>query len=320
MSPNEEYDRLTFDEEYWPPPAHPLRLVTALIALVGATIVALVWFAGTAGFAGGSSGGSSSSRVAVPALLGLDQERAVAELEAAGFTAEVVPLRNVDVPQGEVFRQNPGAGTLADTDTSVRVVVSAGDAFSVVPQLYGSLFDDLGAELFWFGLGVGEVTYREDSTTSAGEILEQDPLPGVEVPHGTLIDVVVSEGPPPVDVPDVTGLTRDEAERILGDLGFQVTTVQWYSSVRPGRVVSTDPRRGEEAPYGSTIRLYVSRGPAPVRPPTTEPDSPDPTTPPGSTPPTTAPPTTTPPTTAPPAPDPGAGNPEPDGDGDGDGD
>lgn len=285
----------TYEEEYVPPPSHPLRLLLALGALVAATVACLVWFAGTAGFAGSSG---ADDREEVVDVVGMDEQAARAALSDAGFVVEVAPMRNVDVPAGEVFRQSPPGGTMTSEGTTIELVVSAGDEFVVVPQLYGSMEGDLGLTLFFQGLGLGQVTSRQDPTTQAGEVLEQDPLPGTEVPVGTTIDVVVSQGPPAVVVPDVTGRSQEDAVLVLLDAGFQAVPVQRYSSARAGQVISTDPRPGREAPYGSTITIYVSRGRAPT---TTPPRPTTPTTQPGGG---TPPPTTQPPTTEDPTPTP----------------
>lgn len=291
-----ELDRFTFDEEYWPPPTHPVRLAVALLLLLGGAVVAAVWFVGTAGLADGDAG---AEQLTVPRVVGMNESLAATAITEAGFAVEVVRERNVVVPAGEVFRQTPDAGSIGDSDDVVRILVSGGSDYAVVPQLTGSLLDDVPDQLFWYVLSVGEVTYEQDMNTHAGEVLRQDPAPGTEVAYGTTIDLVVSEGPPPVDVPDVTGRPVEEAVRILTDAGFRVSTVQTYSTAPRGQVVSTTPRRGVEAPYGSTVKVYVSRGRAPV---TT-------TVPPESTTPTTAPPTSTPPTSAPAGPPPGGPGP-----------
>ncbi|QGG94965.1 PASTA domain-containing protein [Actinomarinicola tropica] len=308
MAPPER-DAPIYDEEYLPPPSHPLRLLVALGALAAATVACLVWFTGTAGLAGSTA---TEDLAAVPEVIGLSEAEASTAIDDAGFVIRVVPLRNVDVPAGEVFRQSPPAGTKAPVGSPVELVVSAGDEFVLVPQLYGSLESDLAQTLFFRGLGLGEVTYRQDPTTQPGEVLEQDPLPGTEVAAGTVVNVVVSEGPPDVLVPDVDGLSQAEAVQILASAGFNAAPVQRYSSYVPvGDVISTEPRAGREAPYGSTITVYVSRGRAPAppttRPPTTTPPTTEGETPPTTRPPTTQPPTTQPPTTQPPPPPPDGG-------------
>jgi serine/threonine-protein kinase len=235
--------------------------------------------------------------------MGTSEEVALGLLSDDNFEVEVIRVPNVRVERGIVFDQDPIAGELAAPGGLVTITVSTGGDYVVVPEITGSLVEQIGLQLYTYQLGVGEVVGRQDRNSIAGEILEQFPPPGEEVALGTLVDVVVSEGPPPVNVPDVRGLAEGEATMILRDAGFQVVSVRTYSSARSGTVVSTNPRADTEAEYGSEIRVVVSRGSAPTtvppRPPTTAapPEPPDPVEPPTtpSTPPTTRPP-------APPAP------------------
>ena len=48
-------------------------------------------------------------------------------------------------------------------------------------------------ELARIGLRLGSVTEREAKVPS-GEVIEQSPLPGAEVPMGTVVNLVVSSG------------------------------------------------------------------------------------------------------------------------------
>ena len=65
-----------------------------------------------------------------------------------------------------------------------------------------------------------------------------------------------------VSVPDVTGKPIAQARTTLEQAGFQVgTETEVYSStVASGNVVSTDPKAGEQATKGSTIKISVSKG------------------------------------------------------------
>ena len=64
--------------------------------------------------------------------------------------------------------------------------------------------------------------------------------------------VQVSTGPQQVPVPDPTGMTVDQATRLLQDAGFQVTVNKFGFS---NRVWAYSPTG--EAPRGSTITLEV---------------------------------------------------------------
>lgn len=283
------------DEIYSPPPTHPLLVTVVLGLLALAALGSIQWWVGEAGI---DDGVSASVQVAVPRLIGLPEEEATAALSDAGFEVDVTRVPNVRVERGLVFDQAPVAGEQADPGLMVTITVSTGGDIVVVPEITGSLVGQIELQLVSYGLGVGQVSSRQDLNSLEGEILEQFPPPGEEVALGSVVDVVVSEGPPPVKVPDVRGLTEGEATRLLSDAGFVVDTARVYSSARSGTVVSTSPRADTELEYGSEVRLFVSRGAAPttVPPPTTtpepsEPEEPDePATPPSSTPPSSTPP------------------------------
>jgi serine/threonine-protein kinase len=74
--------------------------------------------------------------------------------------------------------------------------------------------------------------------------------------------VVVSKGPPPTPVPDVSGKNQKQATKDLEHAGFTVTLKIGFSdSVPKGTVIRTEPASGTKAPYGSAIALVVSVGP-----------------------------------------------------------
>jgi serine/threonine-protein kinase len=95
-----------------------------------------------------------------------------------------------------------------------------------------------------------------------GDVIRQDPGPDQTIQEGAVVTLVVSKGPPPVRIPDVTGQTRAEAQATLEALGFQLEVNEDFSTDVPkGRVISTDPPAGEKPPKGSTVTLVVSKGP-----------------------------------------------------------
>ena len=69
--------------------------------------------------------------------------------------------------------------------------------------------------------------------------------------------------PEEVTIPNVKGLTVSKAEKKLEDLGLKVnTSIKKVSSkkVDKGRVVKTDPPKGEKVKVGSTVTIYKSTG------------------------------------------------------------
>ena len=69
-------------------------------------------------------------------------------------------------------------------------------------------------------------------------------------------------------VPNVTGMSIEQATRVLREAGFNVRTGKvWYSDVPAGGVAGTTPGAGSRVLRGTAIQLHPSVGPAPVEPP-----------------------------------------------------
>ena len=103
---------------------------------------------------------------------------------------------------------------------------------------------------------------RESSAVPRGAVVWQDPPPGMVMPPGTAVQVVLSAGPAPATVPDVVGLAEPYAERILEAAGLKLGGVD---SVQGGQeagvVLATRPASGNGRPRGSRVDLVVSGGP-----------------------------------------------------------
>ncbi|WP_406304022.1 Stk1 family PASTA domain-containing Ser/Thr kinase [Streptomyces sp. NBC_00885] len=91
------------------------------------------------------------------------------------------------------------------------------------------------------------------------KICSQTPANG-NMQQGETVQVVVSEGAPKVEIPDVTEKSRANAEKALTDKGFRVKIVESESSDEdPGTVLSQDPRGGTQAEKGTEVTLTVAK-------------------------------------------------------------
>jgi eukaryotic-like serine/threonine-protein kinase len=70
-----------------------------------------------------------------------------------------------------------------------------------------------------------------------------------------------------VRVPDVVGLSEEDAVEQLDRRGFDVEVEERPSNRKEGRVFRQAPSAGEEAEEGSTVTIYVSGGPEPFEVP-----------------------------------------------------
>ncbi|MFH5231511.1 Stk1 family PASTA domain-containing Ser/Thr kinase [Antrihabitans spumae] len=74
---------------------------------------------------------------------------------------------------------------------------------------------------------------------------------------------VFGTGNDQIEVPDVTNLVAQEAQKQLEDLSFEVDRVDEFNDdgVAAGKVIATSPLAGSPKDKGSTVTLKVSRGP-----------------------------------------------------------
>jgi eukaryotic-like serine/threonine-protein kinase len=109
-------------------------------------------------------------------------------------------------------------------------------------------------------------------TLGAGLILSQHPTPRsgkkpVSLKQGSTISVVLSSGPPPVNIPAMTGFTNcTQAVQALAAVHLvgvcPPSAAQYSSTVVAGAVLATSP--AGTAWYGSTVTVITSKGHAPV--------------------------------------------------------
>ncbi len=244
------------------------------------------------------------SMVAVPKVVGQTQSQAQTTLEASGLRlGQVSQEPTLAVPPGTVVSQTPVAGEEVKQDSAVDISVAAIPTVQV-PDVVGQLQADAITTLAEAGLRAGTVNYVYDSNVDAGKVGAQTPSANDKVSVGSAVSLTVSMGDQQGQVPNVIGLSQDDANSVITAAGFKVTTVKASSaSVPPGDVFAQSPAAGVVTAAGSTVTITVSTGPVPAAAPAPAPEAaPAPTEPPASTePPAPTEPTKPPATTEPPA-------------------
>ncbi len=134
-----------------------------------------------------------------------------------------------------------------------------------VPDVVGQTEADATTAIEGLGL-VANVTTADDPDVTAGNVISQDPVGGTDVTPGSTVNLVVSLGPEPVEVPDVVGQAQDDATTAIEGAGF-VANVTGANDpdVPEGTVIGQNPAGGAFARPGSTVNLVVSLGPSGIR-------------------------------------------------------
>lgn len=153
-------------------------------------------------------------------------------------------------------------------------------------------------------LGLRATVVRVRGAGRKGNVLSQAPAQGRSLAPGSAVRLRVAAGPKPEPVPTRIAVPRFErapgAATVtrLRRRGVRIRVERVFSNRPEGSVLAQRPRAGERVRKGTTVRLTVSAGSAPVRPPSAPPPaSPTPAPQPSSPPPPSPP-------SAPPAPPP----------------
>jgi serine/threonine-protein kinase len=206
--------------------------------------------------------------VPVPSVTGKTEQAAGAALRTAGFVPVPSLHTSTTVPTGLVISQAPTAGSSAKKGSRVGIVVSGGPA--TVPLMDVSGLTEAKAVAALRHAHFKTRTKAESSTTTeAGVVIGTEPSAETDVEEGRLITVLVSSGPAPVHVPDVTGQTLEAAEATLTNAELAVGTVtkRVSSTQAAGTVLAQYPTSGGSVRAGSKVDLTVAQAPKEVEVP-----------------------------------------------------
>ena len=206
--------------------------------------------------------------VDVPRVTGMTVPQARAATAAA---AHVDPADAPLVVGGRIYSESVGAGKIVSQvprpatqverksfDLVVRV--SRGTAYAEVPDVKGAAAEDATAALRATGFAV-RVRSEESWEIPSGRVISSDVAGGDEARRPGPVGIVVSSGPPRAPVPDVRGVTVDDAvARLDGSFETDVVT-EGSETAEPGSVLRQSPDPGSRAVLGSTVTLTVARAP-----------------------------------------------------------
>jgi len=225
-------------------PTERIGLALAVLLLLLAAAGAAYWYF------------TQEQTTEVPSVQGLPVDRAVSELQDENLEADIVTEAN-DAEEGTVFAQNPAAGTEVDEDSSVEIRVSGGPDATPVPNAVG--LGEAEARDRLVGAGFQVETNEVFSDREPGSVVSQQPAAGAELADGETVTISVSKGTGLVEVPNVVGLSRGEAEAELSSAKLEANVVEVPSDQPEGIVVAQNPVGGQLR-QGSAVRLNVSAG------------------------------------------------------------
>jgi eukaryotic-like serine/threonine-protein kinase len=95
-----------------------------------------------------------------------------------------------------------------------------------------------------------------------GRVIDQNPAAGNTIEAGKVVVITISQGKPPVSVPNLVGRTEADAGDLLRAAGLGVRVVQEFSVEVPrGSVIRQKPGPNKIVTQDSIVTIVVSKGP-----------------------------------------------------------
>ncbi len=232
-----------------------MTLVVIALLLIGGSVWAL------------SRSAATPEAVSVPNVVGLSQADAKSQIEAVGLEWELNPekVASDTVEKDAVASTDPAGGTQAEKGSTVRVTISSGpDSVTLPDNLVGMSPDEARQAVEALGLKWEVNSSKVASDTVAeGKVAQTNPSPGSKVKAGQTITAYLSSGSDQVEVPDLVGMSQDQARSALKAVGLELGNVTTVDSDKDkDRIVSQDPETGSKVKKGTTIAVSISTGKA----------------------------------------------------------
>jgi beta-lactam-binding protein with PASTA domain/predicted Ser/Thr protein kinase len=206
-------------------------------------------------------------KVAVPDVVGRRSATAAQILQNRGFEVNVENVRSDSVKADRVATQRPQPREKAREGSIVTIIVSSGPGDATIPFVRGSPRARAERRLEAAGFRV-DVRREFSDDVKRDRVIETSPPERSTLERGQTVTLVVSRGPREVEVPDVVGRDRDEAERLLSARGFEVTSNEREDAQKePGTVLAQSPAAGSKLDKGKTVTLTVAKAPPQVEVP-----------------------------------------------------
>lgn len=225
------------------------RVLPWVLGALTVLAVALGLFLGREAFSG------EPAPIAVPQVVGQAEAQAKTQIQNAGLIAAAQPVTN-SAAAGTVVDQNPKDGTRPPNST-IQLMVSTGPGQVVVPNLRNYQQDTAIQKLRDLKLEVDEIKQVDNYQVSAGSVVSTEPKAEAKVAEGAAVALNISTGM--TAVPDVVGMSEENAAEALNKVGLRYTREEVTSTRRVGSVVRQSYAAKARVSVGTEVQLSVVR-------------------------------------------------------------
>ncbi len=211
---------------------------------------------------------------AAPAIMGAEGGTAVMQPLTPGNSGPMQQATNFrmdDESEKKSRKKTVGivVGLIAGIIAIAAVAMALlGGGEAKVPNVVGQTQDSAVQAIEAAGYVVGDVTEEYSADVVAGRVCKQDPGADSALEKGGKVNIVVSKGVEKGSIPDLSGMTAEQAEKAIKDAGYTPQYAGNEASEADADTVSKqDPAAGKAADRGTTVKYWISTGPEDIEVP-----------------------------------------------------
>ncbi len=213
----------------------------------------------------------------VPNVSGMSYEQAEGLLKEKDLNIVISGMNySESISKNKILSQTPRDGSVAEAKDLIKVIMSGGKEEIMMPDLSGMTREEAVQMIASQNLLFSEEKSTEEysDVVQKGRVIAQSIQAEERTAVQTEVFITVSLGSlneetALLKAPDLTGMTKEEAIRKLGELkeqaGFTYSLGEvknkYSKTVEKGQIISQSPKAGESARTNVPIHIVISKGP-----------------------------------------------------------
>ncbi len=203
--------------------------------------------------------------VTLPKLIGVNVDRAKADLSAMELNVNVIEKKDSDQPGGTVIETSPQAGTPVKKGSTVNVTISSLLSQVEIPDLHGLTPEEGKKVLESQGMTAGKLIPTESAVVEEGRLSGTIPEAGKTVNQGSTVDLLVAipkKEPLEIEMPDLSGLDQAKAEELLKKSNLKRGTITYIATPdkkEDKKLLGQSPSPGETVTEGTVIDIKIGK-------------------------------------------------------------
>ncbi len=201
-------------------------------------------------------------RVTLDNYVGMTDVQASQALVNGGLVPKITRQTSDTVAPNRVISQDPAPSTQIPKGNAVSLVVSSGKPTLTLQNFLSYTVADAQNDLT--NLKFRTKIERKFDPAQKDTVIEQTPKAGTTLREGSMVTLVVSNGPAPTKMPRLVGLTLDKARAIAAKDAFTINIAETasFNNIPPNVIQSQDVTTGTTIPsdHSVTVNVVVSTG------------------------------------------------------------